>query len=233
MIIWDVLCGWHSDLLKFATASLGLSGVKTAVYATHVRENSSRTACVCHVIKSALTTMLLVCSSAASCIRLVSWLRYRWFSCRRRGTASLYEHKDSIRSRPHVQFSGVDHLRSGVCVGGASSPVVWSGEGCKRMRGADWLRWLGPLGHRQEVGRLRTGCYRVPRRVLSLKKREKGGDEEETWTHWIDTVRYTCWIIQKPNWGILHFIMHICIDHVQKFTNFGRKKKEKDKIYQK
>lgn len=36
-----------------------------------------------------LTTMLLVCSSAASCIRLVSWLRYRWFSCSSRGAASL------------------------------------------------------------------------------------------------------------------------------------------------
>lgn len=36
-----------------------------------------------------LTTMLLDCSSAASCIRLVSWLRYLWFSCSRRGAASL------------------------------------------------------------------------------------------------------------------------------------------------
>lgn len=36
-----------------------------------------------------LTTILLVCSSAASCIRLVSWLRYRWFSCSSRGAASL------------------------------------------------------------------------------------------------------------------------------------------------
>lgn len=33
--------------------------------------------------------MLLFCSSAASCIRLVSWLRYFWFSCSSRGAASL------------------------------------------------------------------------------------------------------------------------------------------------
>lgn len=37
--------------------------------------------------------MLFAWSSAAPCIRLVSWLRYFWFSWSRRGAASLEKHK--------------------------------------------------------------------------------------------------------------------------------------------
>lgn len=124
--------------------------------------------------------MLLVCSSAASCIRLVSWLRYLWFSCRRRGAASLEAHSETIKS---LGIFNMFSLLLRVCVemgevGFRTSPVVWSGQGCKGVWGADRLRWLGPLGHLQQVGWLGTGCYRVPGWVLSLKKRERGRNEE-------------------------------------------------------
>lgn len=149
--------------------------------------NSPRTSCVCsgHVMKRALTTMLLVCSPAASCMRLVSWLRYRWFSCRRRGAASLDVHGDTVRSRHPVQF-GTEWLCVGTG-GGRPSPVVWSGEGGEGVWGADWLRWLGPLGHLQQVGRLRAGCYRVPWRVLSLKEAEKKSPEKHFNASWVQT----------------------------------------------
>ena len=52
--------------------------------------------------------------------------------------------------------------------GGVAVPVVGPGQGGERVRGADGLSGLGPLGGLQWVGGFRTGRYGVPRRVLSL-----------------------------------------------------------------
>lgn len=49
------------------------------------------------------------------------------------------------------------------------SPVIGPRQGCEGVGGADRLGWLGPLRNLQHGGRLRTGRYRAPRRVLSLQ----------------------------------------------------------------
>lgn len=170
------------------------------------RSDRAHTSCVCsgHVMKWALTTMLLVCSSAASCMRLVSWLRYRWFSCRRRGAASLDTHRDTVTSRHPVEF-GTEWLCAGT--DGALT--------CRLVRGAMWGgvgNWLAALTGTTgtPAAGWTTRDWRLSSSLTSSEPEESR--EKKRWggeTDSIESGKYSHSMIQKCKCGVLLFIMHL------------------------
>lgn len=118
-----------------------------------------------------LTTTLLACSSAVSCIRLVSWVRYFWFSCSSRGAASLKETNRWLASMQAAELALCGEITNGAKR--ASFLTHWSEQqeihlnlknaknstNChKNLREFDtnccvlfWRRWLISVTNRSQV----------------------------------------------------------------------------------